>query len=62
VNLIQGSVFDIPFKDKYFDMVFTAGVLIHVSPSDIKKVLKEIYRCSTKYIWGHSIIPKNIKK
>ncbi|MDP8298561.1 MAG: methyltransferase domain-containing protein [Candidatus Tantalella remota] len=53
VNLIQGSAFDIPFKDKYFDMVFTAGVLIHISPADIQKALKEIYRCSSKYIWGY---------
>lgn len=52
INIIQGSAFDIPFKDDYFDMVFTSGVLIHISPSDIHKALDEIYRCSKKYIWG----------
>jgi len=52
INIIQGSAFDIPFKDGYFDLVFTSGVLIHITPSDIEKVLKEIYRCSKKYIWG----------
>ena len=52
INIIQGSAFDIPFKDGYFDLVFTSGVLIHIAPSDIEKVLKEIYRCSKKYIWG----------
>lgn len=52
INLIQGSAFDIPFKDGYFDLVFTSGVLIHIHPKDIKKVIKEIYRCARKYIWG----------
>lgn len=52
INIVQGSAFDIPFKDKYFDMVFTSGVLIHIAPSDINVVLDEIYRCSNKYIWG----------
>lgn len=52
INIIQGSAFDIPFKDNYFDMVFTSGVLIHISPDDIEKVIREIYRCSKRYIWG----------
>ncbi len=52
INIIQGSAFDIPFKNDYFDLVFTSGVLIHVSPPDIKRALAEIYRCSKKYIWG----------
>ena len=53
IDIIQGSILDIPFKDNYFDLVFTSGVLIHISPSDIKKVMKEIYRCTKKYIWGY---------
>lgn len=52
INIIQGSAFDAPFKDGFFDMVYTSGVLIHISPNDIKDALKEIYRCSKKYIWG----------
>jgi len=52
VNLIQGSVLDIPFKDNFFDLVFTSGVLIHISPDDIEVAMKEIYRCTKKYIWG----------
>ncbi len=51
-NIIQGSAFDIPFKDSYFELVFTSGVLIHISPKDIPRALKEIYRVSNKYIWG----------
>lgn len=52
INIVQGSALDIPFKDGWFDMVFTAGVLIHVSPGDLKQVMSEIYRCTKKYVWG----------
>jgi len=52
INIIQGSGFDIPFKDGYFDLVFTSGVLFHISPSDLREVLGEIYRCSARFIWG----------
>jgi len=52
INIIQGSAFDIPFKDGFFDLVFTAGVLIHIAPQDINRVLDEIYRCTRRYIWG----------
>ena len=53
INIIQGSAFDIPFKDHYFSLVFTSGVLIHTNPKDIKKMMGEIYRVSNKYIWGY---------
>ena len=52
LNIIQGSGFDIPFKDNFFDLVCTNGVLIHISPEDIKKFIMEMVRCSSKYIWG----------
>ena len=52
INIIQGNAFDIPFKNGFFDLVFTSGLLIHIHPIDINNVLDEIYRCSNKYIWG----------
>jgi pseudaminic acid biosynthesis-associated methylase len=52
INIIEGSAFDIPFKDGYFDLVFTSGVLIHISASDVSNVLREIHRCTRTYIWG----------
>ena len=52
LNIIQGSAFDLPFKDNYFDVVFTAGVLIHINPVDLPKAMAEMYRVSKKYIWG----------
>ena len=52
INIIQGSAFDIPFKDNYFDVVFTSGVLIHIAPGDLPEVMDEMFRCSSKYIFG----------
>lgn len=52
INIIQGSAFDIPFKDRYFDLVFTSGVLIHIAPENLPGVFSEMHRCSKKYIWG----------
>ncbi len=52
LNIIKGDALDIPFKDNFFDLVFTHGVLIHISPENIEKAINEIYRVSNKYIWG----------
>ena len=52
INIAKGSAFDSPYKNNFFDLVFTSGVLIHISPDDIDKVLDEMYRCTNKYIWG----------
>jgi pseudaminic acid biosynthesis-associated methylase len=52
INILQGSALDLPFKDGFFDLVFTSGVLIHIAPEDIHRMLSEIHRCSRRYIWG----------
>jgi pseudaminic acid biosynthesis-associated methylase len=52
VNIVQGSGLDLPFKDGFFDVVGTNGVLIHISPDDLPKVMAEMVRCTSRYIWG----------
>jgi pseudaminic acid biosynthesis-associated methylase len=52
INIIQGSGFDLPFKDNYFDLVCTNGVLIHIHPNDHSKIMSEMVRCSKKYVMG----------
>lgn len=52
LNVVYGTALEIPFNDDYFDLVFTAGLLIHISPENLDRTLTEIYRCSKKYIWG----------
>ena len=44
IDIIQGSAFDIPFKDAYFDLVFTSGVLIHISPQETVPQLPSNHR------------------
>jgi pseudaminic acid biosynthesis-associated methylase len=52
INIIRGDVFDIPFKDNYFDLVFTSGVLIHINPLGLRIAMNNIVKASRKYIWG----------
>jgi len=53
VQLTLATAFEIPYADRYFDLVFTSGVLIHIAPGDLPKALAEIHRCTNSYIWGH---------
>jgi len=52
VNIVQGSGLDLPFRDGFMDVVCTNGVLIHISPDDLPRVMAEMMRCSSRYIWG----------
>jgi len=60
INIICGSGFDIPFKDGFFDVVCTSGVLIHIAPKNLSKIMSEMYRCSKKYIWGFEYYAQKI--
>lgn len=59
IEIIESSAYDIPFKDEYFDLVFTSGLLIHIPPYTIGKVLDEVYRCTKRYILGFEYYSKN---
>jgi pseudaminic acid biosynthesis-associated methylase len=52
INFHSGSIFNIPFPDNSFDIVFTSGVLIHIAPPDLIAAISEIHRVSRRYIWG----------
>jgi len=62
INIIRGNAFDIPFKDGFFDLVFTSGVLIHFPMIDLELIMDEIYRCSNKYIWGYEYYNQDFKE
>ena len=49
INFANGNIFDILYKDNYFDLVMTVGVLIHIDPHDLKNAIKELLRVSNKY-------------
>ncbi|MER3422658.1 MAG: hypothetical protein C4293_04925 [Nitrospiraceae bacterium] len=50
IGVLWSHVFDLPFRDGYFDLVFTAGVLIHIPLTDLPAALAEIVRVSKRYI------------
>ena len=51
-RVMEGSAFKIPFRDANFDLVFTAGLLIHIAPKDLPTAMSEIHRCAKGWIWG----------
>jgi len=59
LNITEASAYEIPFKDDEFELVFTTHVLIHLDPEKISTALKEIYRCSGKYIFGNEYYADN---
>ncbi|MGF1534590.1 MAG: pseudaminic acid biosynthesis-associated methylase [Bernardetiaceae bacterium] len=62
INIIQGSAFDIPFKNDYFDLVMTNGVLIHIAPNDLPKAISEIVRCTKQYVLGFEYYSETLQE
>ncbi len=52
VDIFEGSAFDIPFKDGFFDLVFTNNVLIHIAPPDLSAVQREAVRVCRGFVLG----------
>jgi pseudaminic acid biosynthesis-associated methylase len=53
VNATWGVARDLPFRDRWFDLVFTVGLLIHQPDATLPLVMSEIVRCSRRWIlWG----------
>ena len=50
VSTVPGTIYDLPFKDGYFHLVFTVGVLIHIPINRLAEALQEISRVSRRYI------------
>lgn len=50
VNIVSGDGFALPFEDSSIDLVFTSGVLIHVAPDGLDRVMAEIHRVAKRYI------------
>lgn len=50
VNAISTPGRDLPFRDRWFDLVFTVGVLIHQPEATLPRVMGEMVRCSDRYV------------
>jgi len=50
VALARAAGRTLPFRDGAHDLVFTAGVLIHQPPEVLHDVMREVVRCSARYV------------
>jgi pseudaminic acid biosynthesis-associated methylase len=50
INAVAGQARSLPFRDREFDLVFTAGVLIHQPETTLPLVMSEVLRCSRRYV------------
>lgn len=50
VNAFYSQARELPFRDRWFDLVFTMGVLIHQPPETLPIVMAEIVRCANRYV------------
>jgi pseudaminic acid biosynthesis-associated methylase len=50
VNALWSPARELPFRDRWFDLVFTIGVLIHQPESTLPLVMAEVVRCSRRYV------------
>lgn len=50
VNALLCPARELPFRDCWFDLVFTMGVLIHQPESTLPLVMSEIVRCSRRFV------------
>ena len=52
-NFHLGSMLELPFENRSFDIIFSSGVLIHQNPENsLPTAIVEMIRCSNKYILG----------
>jgi spore coat polysaccharide biosynthesis protein SpsF len=53
INAVTAVARSLPFRDRFVDLAFTVGVLIHQPDSTLPLVLAEIVRCARRYVlWG----------
>ena len=50
VNAVTASARSLPFRDRWFDLAFTTGVLIHQPDSTLPLVMSEIVRVSRRFV------------
>jgi pseudaminic acid biosynthesis-associated methylase len=50
VNALVAPARELPFRDAWFDLVFTMGVLIHQPDETLPQVMSEMVRVSRRYV------------
>ena len=54
--LVHAPAWDIPFKDKEFDVIFSSGILEHVPEDKMEHTVAEIVRVSSRGVIGVSCL------
>lgn len=49
-NAVLAPGRNLPFRDQWFDLTFTAGVLIHQPDATLPLVMNELVRCSRRFV------------
>lgn len=52
VKFVRGDAFNLPFREKEFDVAFSQGVLEHFSDEDIVKMVREQLRVARKVFFS----------
>ena len=60
IGILIGSGMELPFRDNWFDLVFTSGVLIHIAPADHSVIMNEMARCTRRFVWGFEYYAQEI--
>ena len=50
LDVHDGTIYEVPFDDRTFELVLTSGVLIHVPLPKLETALREVHRVSRRYI------------
>jgi hypothetical protein len=53
LNIVCGTALDLPFRDLFFDLVFTSGCLMHIPAAELNMSMSEICRVSRQYVMGY---------
>lgn len=52
VSTYVAEATELPFATDMFDLVLTFGVLVHISPDELHKAMREIARVSRRYVFA----------
>jgi pseudaminic acid biosynthesis-associated methylase len=59
VNVVLAQARQLPFRDRFVDLAFTCGVLIHQPEETLAQVVDEVVRCSARYVlWIEYYAPR----
>lgn len=61
-DTILSAARELPYRDRWFDLVFTMGVLIHQPELSLPVVMSEIVRCSSRFVLcGEYFAPSSVE-